>query len=74
MSEPSAPPVDRDSDDFKLRLYRQAVMALAKANGGTLKVDRFMEITNEKGYLLNRALPGGGWEFKYVSESVGGHA
>jgi hypothetical protein len=74
VSETNPPAMSRDSDDFKLRLYRQAIMALCKANGGTLKVEKFMDITDdrtrgEKGTLMNRALPGGGWEFKYIPDS-----
>lgn len=74
MNQPAPPAMSRESDDFKLRLYRQAIMALCKQNGGTLKVERFMDITEAKdrgeaGTLMNRALPGGGWEFKYIPDT-----
>lgn len=80
MKKPLAPPVsDRNSDEFKLRLYRHAVIALCKQNGGTLKIEHFMDHASdvdrgEKGTLMHRATPGGGWEFKYVSDQEIGRA
>ena len=79
MKRPAPPVSDRNSDEFKLRLYRHAVIALCKQNGGTLKIENFMDHTSdvqggEKGTLMHRATPGGGWEFMYVPDKMGGNA
>lgn len=65
-------PVDRGSDAFKLALYRQALMRVVQEAGGSLVIEDMDSVP--KGTLMNRAVPGGGWEFRFIPDREHGHA